>query len=348
MALAPAQPRLSREGSPRMSPDHEPRVLVVGGTGFVGQHVMSRLEGAGCDAFATSRNPDRAICAWPQRRFLRMDLQDRDSVKRALDGRTVAVYLAHSMADEGDYEKRETETAATFASLAAQAGIERIVYLGGVVPSGKPSKHLRSRIATGHALRAGSVSTIELQAAMIIGGGGASWRMVRDLATRLPVMILPRWLHHRSQPLAIDDVCEAVVTAITMTHSGSAAYAIPGPETLSGIDILQRVAALNGMRPLTFEVPFVTPRLSSYWIQLVTRANARVASELVEGLTSDLLADHNTFWRFMPEHQLLPFNDAASRALEEERRELTLLSRAVERGIRVLSLSAPAKSPSSS
>jgi uncharacterized protein YbjT (DUF2867 family) len=273
------------------------RVLVTGATGFVGRHLHPVLAGAGFDVVGASRNPTQAKRRLRGREFVALELSDPPSIVAALSGCDAAVYLVHGLAaGDGDYEDAERRMAADFLAAAERVGLRRIVYLGGMRPAGTPSKHLRSRLATGEILRSGSVPTLELQASMIIGHGSASWQIVRDLAMRLPVMVLPRWLQHRSQPVAIDDVTAAITHALRLPVEASAAYTLPGPETLTGREILERIAKLRGMRPLILEVPVVTPHLSTYWISLVTRADARVAAELVEGLRSDLVAPDRGFW----------------------------------------------------
>lgn len=239
-----------------------------------------------------------------------------------MEGCEVAYYLVHGMGQGSDYEREEEEAAERFAGAAARAGLERIIYLGGVSPTGTPSRHLRSRLRTGAILRAGRVPAVELRAGMIIGVGSESWRIVRDLSVRLPVMVLPRWLENRSQPVAVRDVVEALVRAAEIPLAESRIFGLPGPEILSAKEILIRVARLRGTRPVTVGVPFVTPRLSSYWIQLVTRANHEIARELVEGMRTELIATDPPFWDLMPDHRLTPFDEAARSALDEEARSL--------------------------
>jgi len=174
----------------------------------------------------------------------------------------------------------------------------------------------------GEALRAGPAPTVELRASMIVGHGSLSWLIVRDLAARLPVMVLPRWLRSRTQPIAIDDVVVALVRALDVPLDANAWFDVPGPETLSGKEILERTARVMGLgAPLSIDVPFLTPRLSSLWLRLVTRANWTVAREVVIGLTEDLLAKDERFWALIDHALRTPFDAAARQALAEERRE---------------------------
>jgi uncharacterized protein YbjT (DUF2867 family) len=248
-----------------------------------------------------------------------------------MEGCQVAFYLVHGMGELGaGWAEREVRAAETFARAASLAHLERLVYLGGISPSGAPSEHLRARLRTGEALRDGPVPCLELRAGMIVGEGSASWTIVRDLAARLPAMVLPAWLVHRSEPVALDDVVAALVAATRFPSPRSEAWDLPGPEALSGNEILRRVAAVMGRRPLLFRVPFVSPSLSSHWIRLVTRADHRLAAELVEGLTSDLLATRPGFWTAAGLPTPIALEEAARRALADEREHLPLRSLAVE------------------
>jgi uncharacterized protein YbjT (DUF2867 family) len=305
------------------------RVLLTGATGFVGLHLYPVLA-TDMHVVSGSRDPDAARARFPGREFQQLNISDYKSTMRAMAGCDAAVYLVHSMADVRRYDRAEERESKNFLRAAEQAGLKRIVYLGGPQPSGKGSRHLRSRLRTGEILRSGKVSTVELQATMVIGPGSESWRMVRDLAARLPVMLLPRWLENRSQPIYIDDVTAAIRHALTMEQEGSAAYPLPGPETLSAREILRRTAELMGLNPHMVGVPVITPYLSSYWIALVTRANQRIARQLVEGLRSDLVAPDDGFWRRFPEHVRVPFEVAARRALRAEADTLSLRDRFTE------------------
>lgn len=291
---------------------------------------------------ATSRDPKRAarrftqLGAQPELCWRRLDMSEPESFARALEGCSHAVYLLHGMGAGANYETAETEAAQGFLQAAEAARLRRVVYLGGVEPQGKMSRHLRSRLRTGAILRSGGVSTIELRAAMIIGGGCESWRIVRDLAERLPLMVLPRWLDSQSEPVAIADVAYAIERALELERTDSAAFALPGPEAISACEILRRTARLLGSNPRMLRIPVVTPRLSSYWIRLVTRANLRIAEELVEGLRADLRAGGESFWSLFPQYELASFEQAARHALTEEEALLAPPARALERRLRRL------------
>jgi uncharacterized protein YbjT (DUF2867 family) len=229
--------------------------------------------------------------------------------------------LVHGIGEGVDYHRHEVVAASTFSKAAAAAGVERLVYLGGVAPGAGPgSDHLRSRLDVGEALRAGPVRTIELRASMIVGHGSLSWLIVRDLAARLPVMVLPRWLKSRTQPVAIDDVVIALVRAVELPLAESACFDIPGPVALSGREILEETARVMGLpHPRMVGLPLLSPRLSSLWVRFVTRAQWSIAREVVVGLTEDLLAQDDRFWKLIDHPRRLSFAEAARLALDAER-----------------------------
>ncbi len=298
-------------------------VLLTGATGFVGRAAFTALERAGWRVRCATRDATRAAARWPGREWIPLDVADAESTARALDGCEAALYLVHGMSSQGDdYRSAERRQAETFARAAEQVPLRRIVYLGGVAaPDAEASEHLRSRQDVGEALRAGRVPAVELRASMIIGHGSLSWLIVRDLAARLPVMVLPRWLESRTQPVAIADVTTALVRSLDLAIDGSEWFDVPGPETLSGREILVRTAAALEVRhPIMIEVPFLSPRLSSHWVRFVTRAEWSVAREVVVGLKTDLLAHDNRFWGLIKHGPLLTFDEAARLAIEDERR----------------------------
>jgi uncharacterized protein YbjT (DUF2867 family) len=295
------------------------RVLLTGAGGFIGRHLHGPLVAAGLEVRCLTRRPEEARRRFPDRDWVGGDVGDPPSLARALQGCQAACYLVHGMGSaRPDWADEELRWAEDFSEAAGAAGVRRIVYLGGVAPRGEPSEHLRSRLATGELLRTGPVPCLELRAGMIVGAGSASWTIVRDLAARLPAMVLPAWLAHRSEPVAVDDVVAALVAGARRDLPRSDWWDLPGPEALSGSEILRRVAAVMGRAPLLLRVPLVTPRLSSHWIRLVTRADYGVARELVEGLTSDLLAARPGYWAAAGLAPPVALEEAARRALAEE------------------------------
>lgn len=290
--------------------------LVSGASGFIGSALVPALQARGFRVLATSRRP-RAPTNGVEWRTC--DLLDPASLPTAFEGARVAYYLVHSMGgNSSNFRDLERRTAEAFVASAAKAGVERIVYLGGPAPPGVPSEHLRSRLEVGEILRAGPVSVVELRASMVVGHGSASWQIVRDLAVRLPVMVLPKWLASRTRPVALQDVIAALVAAAELPLSHSEWFDLPGPEVMSGQQILERIAALRGRHFLALKVPFLSPQLSALWLRLITRTDFALARELVLGLQQDLLPKDERFWTLIDHEQLVSFDAAARYALASE------------------------------
>ena len=295
-------------------------VLVAGGTGFVGRALLPQLVGAGYAVRATSRDVANTP-AIQGVEWLACNVQEQNDVERALRDVDVAFFLVHAMGGtETDFAEAEQRSALEFRQAAARSGVKRIIYLGGVAPAGEPSEHLRSRLRVGELLREGSVETLELRASMIIGNGSVSWQIVRDLALRLPAMLLPSWTDSRTCPIAIEDVTTALLRGVDVPLQESTWYDIPGPEVLSAREILLRVAALRGRHLPSLRVPLLTVSLSSWWLKLVTRADFSVARELVLGLSTDLLPTRDGYWDAIDYRPKWSFEASARRALAEENR----------------------------
>jgi uncharacterized protein YbjT (DUF2867 family) len=293
-------------------------ILVTGATGFVGRSLVPALLDAGYEIRATTRNVARRAPV-DRLEWVRCDVTRRADLEQALHGVDAVFFLVHAMgAGAHDYAKSERHVALDLRDAAARAGVKRIVYLGGVAPAGEPSEHLKSRLAVGEVLRAGAVPTIELRASMIIGSGSASWQIVRDLAMRLPAMLLPSWTASRTRPIAIDDVVVALVRALEIPLPRSAWYDVPGPDTVSGREILSTIAALRGRRVPGVPVPFLSVSLSSWWLKLVTRADFALARELVLGFKTDLLPKDERYWSEIGYAPAFSFEAAARKALEDE------------------------------
>lgn len=293
-------------------------VVVAGASGFVGRHLIARLLADGHTVRCGTRSP--ATARPVGRDWVRLDVDKPETMEAAFAGADALVYLVHQMggAHGADLLAREGASASAIAEAAQRHGLKRIVYLGGPQPAGAPSEHLAARLVTGERLRASSVSCIELRAAMIIGAGSESWTMVRDLALRLPVMVLPAWLSTRSSPIGVDDVVDALAAAVVDALEGSAAFDLPGPEALSAKDILTRAAATAGFRPIMFPLPVLTPSLSAHWLRLVTRADYGVARQLVDGLQSDLVTEGLGYWARMGDRRPTALDTVMRRAISAD------------------------------
>jgi uncharacterized protein YbjT (DUF2867 family) len=308
------------------------RILLTGATGFVGKALYPALIDAGCQVRCATRQPIENKRREPDKEWVSFDVERTQSMAAALQDIDTVYYFIHSMGQQGgggDWATREETCANNFVTAASAANVKRIVYLGGVAPQGVASKHLKSRLRTGEILRAGNVPVIELRSGMIIGSGSASWNMVRDLSLRLPVMLLPAWLQFKSEPVGIADVVAALVHAGLKRAVKPGCYSLPGPEALSGQQTLQRIAALRGLQARMIRIPLLTPRLSSHWLRLVTRGDAQLAKELVQGYTSDLIGTDPSFFAVM-KHTRTPFDVAAKLALEDERPHLRLRTAVAE------------------
>lgn len=308
----------SEESAPGGASGRARPVLVCGARGFVGRHLVAALEAAERPVRCGSRSAHPDTPSRPGVTWVRADVGDPASLAQALAGCDAAFYLVHGMGSGPGYAGRERAQAEIFRDAAARAGLRRVVYLGAVEPAGHPSQHLASRLETGRILRSGAVSCVELRAAMIVGAGSESWQIVRDLSARLPVMVLPRWLRNRSQPIGVEDAVEALLAALDLPLRGSACFDLPGPETVSHRELLRRVSLRRGREAWMLDVPVLTPRLSSHWIRFVTRANFTIARELVDGLTSDLLAGPDTLWARLGSGPRVGLDRAIERALADE------------------------------
>jgi uncharacterized protein YbjT (DUF2867 family) len=263
-------------------------VLLTGASGYVGGRLLAHLEARGVPLRCMARRPGelRARTA-PGTEVVHGDVAAPATLPAALAGVDVAYYLIHSMSGAADYRRADREGAEAFGAAARAAGVRRIVYLGGLGRGPDLSPHLASRQEVGRALAASGVPTVELRAGIVIGSGSTSFEMVRALVDRLPVMVTPRWVGTRTQPIAIEDVIDALVAAGTADVDGSRVVEIGGPDRVSYGELMREYARQRGLRRAMIPVPVLTPRLSSLWLGLVTPVYARVGRELVEGLRNE-------------------------------------------------------------
>ena len=272
------------------------KILLTGASGYVGGRLLSLLEQREYNVRCLSRRPEEFRSkVGPETEVARGDAMDKDSLVAALSDIDTAFYLIHSMGANKDFESLDRQAATNFAAAASEAGVRRIIYLGGLGTSDQDlSKHLRSRHETGDVLRESDAEVIELRASIVIGSGSLSFELVRSLVERLPMMICPRWVSVQAQPIAIEDILEYLAAAIELPQSGSRIYEVGGPDQVSYGEIMTEYARQRGLRRLMIPVPVLTPRLSSLWLGLVTPVYARIGRKLVESLRNPTLVhDHS-------------------------------------------------------
>ena len=260
-------------------------ILLTGASGYVGGHLLKALEAAGHRVRCAARRPKAMHISGARTTVVGTDVLDRASIAAAMVGVHTAYYLVHSMNSQQSFEQTDREGARNFAEAARTAGVNRIIYLGGLGnPNAALSPHLRSRLEVGELLRASGAQVIEFRASAIIGAGSLSFEMVRALAERLPVMITPRWVTMEAQPIAIEDVIRYLAAALALETSDNRVFEIGGAERVSYGGIIREYARQCGLRRAMIRVPVLTPRLSSWWLRLVTPLQARVGRELIEGV----------------------------------------------------------------
>jgi len=301
------------------------RILLTGATGYIGGRLLPALEALGRPLRCLARRPDalRDRVA-PQTEVVGGDLVDDASLDRAMAGVDTAYYLVHSMGAHGDYREVDLLAARAFGGAARRAGVRRIIYLGGLAhDDGSLSKHLKSRLETGEALRESGVPVVELRASVVIGSGSLSFEMIRALVERLPVMICPRWVSTEAQPIGIDDLLAYLVAALDLTGDTNQVFEIGGADRASYGDLMREYARQRGLRRLMISVPLLTPHLSSLWLGLVTPIYARIGRQLIEGLRNrSVVQDHwaDAVFDVRP----IGLAEAVSRAIRNEDRDFAL------------------------
>lgn len=308
-----------RNHNPNSAPAAPKVALVFGASGYIGSHLVQRLCTEGWRVRACARN--RAVLearAWRGVDLVEADALRPDTLSTALAGTDVAFYLVHSMAAGRDFGRLDVEAADNFARAAAAAGSKRIVYLGGLVPPAADSEHLMSRAQTGERLRAGSVPVTEIRAGIVVGPGSAAYEVMRDLVNNLPLMVTPRWVRSKSSPIALPNLLAYLVGAATLPQAAGRIFDAGGPEYLSYDTMMRQFGEVVGRRPLIIAVPVLTPRLSSYWLALVTTVPAPIARALIGGLKHDIPAHDDELRALLPQ-RLLTFKEGVRAALDAER-----------------------------
>jgi uncharacterized protein YbjT (DUF2867 family) len=265
-------------------------ILITGATGYVGGRLLAALERRGSRVRCLARRPEflRPRVA-PTTEVVQGDVRDPESLREALRGVGTAYYLVHSMTGEDRFVEEDRRAAEIFSEVAREQKVDRLIYLGGLGADERLSPHLASRQEVGRILRQSGVPTLELRSSIIIGSGSLSFEIVRALVERLPIMITPRWTRVRTQPIAIEDVVEYLVSALDRDVPESGVFEIGGADIVSYGDLMDEYARQRGLRRWMVPVPVLTPRLSSLWLGLVTPVYARIGRHLIEGVHNETI-----------------------------------------------------------
>ena len=304
-----------------MNPEDTTRIFVTGATGYIGGRLAPRLLDEGYNVRCLTRSASKLLArSWAENERVEIvqgDASDEDLLTESMRGCTAAYYLIHSMdTTNSSYRQRDLQLAELFGRAASNAGVQRIIYLGGLGELGTGlSEHLSSRREVESALKQSGVQVTVLRAAMIIGSGSASFEILRYLVERLPIMITPRWVSTESQPIAVRDVLYYLITALRTPETIGRVLDIGGPDVWSYQRIMEEMATVLGLqRRVVIPVPVLTPRLSSLWIHLVTPLNKEIARPLAEGLRNRVVCRDNEIQHIMP-HACLPVHEAMEAAV---------------------------------
>jgi len=293
-------------------------VLVTGATGFIGSRLVPALIKDGHRVKAMTRNPDDYDGPGDP---VGGDVFDAGTLAEPMNGVDVAVYLVHSL-DDNDFEQLDADAARAFGLAAAASGVRQIVYMGGLGKDGDDlSPHLRSRREVEKLLGVSGVPVTVLRAAIVVGAGGISWEMTRQLVKNLPAMVVPRWADTQTQPIALDDVIRYLAGVIGVEKTFGEVYEIGGADRLTYVEMLRQAAeVLNGRRVPIVTVPVLTPRLSSHWIGLVTDVDSTTASNLIDSMSTEVLQTDYSIQDIVP-GEPMTYQDAVRIAVAEMRKD---------------------------
>ena len=306
----------------------EDRILVLGATGFIGSRLIRELAKKNIRMRLLARNTSKASALVPENsdaEIIEGDILKNENLGKAMKGIHSAYYLVHSMggkllSQRSDFAEKDKQAAKNFVSASDTSGLKRVIYLGGLGETGDNlSEHLRSRMDVAKILSEGKARETFLRAAVIIGAGGASYEMLRYLVERLPVMICPQWIDTKIQPIAVRDVLAYLTGCLLNPATAGGTFDIGGPEISTYREMMHQYAEARGIaRRAIVTVPLLTPKLSSYWVDLVTPVAAGIAHPLIEGLKNEVVCRDNSIDEFIP-IQKTSFREAVKIAISEEK-----------------------------
>jgi uncharacterized protein YbjT (DUF2867 family) len=304
------------------------RVLVLGATGFIGSRLIKELAKRNIKMRLLVRSKSKASALIPKNsdvEIIEGDLLKNENLGETLQGIHSAYYLVHSMggkllSQRFDFAEKDKQAASNFVSAADASGLKRVIYLGGLGEAGDNlSEHLRSRMDVAKLLSRGKAKETFLRAAVIIGAGGTSYEMLRYLVERLPIMVTPRWIDTKIQPIAVSDVLAYLIGCLLNPETEGRTFDIGGPDILTYRKMMDHYAEVRGIaKRLIITVPLLTPKLSSYWVDLVTPVPAGVAHPLIEGLKNEVICRENSIDKFIS-IQKTSFREAVKIAISEEK-----------------------------
>ncbi len=305
----------------------EDRVLILGATGFIGKRLVRELAGRDIKLRLLVRNPAKASSLAKEGKDIEIvqgDLMQIKGLKAALKGIHSAYYLVHSMGGKSitrntEFADKDKEAAKHFTGAADSQDLKRVIYLGGLGEKDKDlSEHLRSRAEVAEILSSGKAAATVLRAAVIVGTGGASYEMLRYLVERLPVMICPKWINTRIQPIAVKNVIEYLAGCLMNPETAGKTFDIGGPDIMTYKQMMHKYAEARGLaKRLIIDVPLVTPALSAYWVDLVTPISSGIAHPLIEGMKNEVICRDNSIEHYVPVEKIT-FVDAVKTAFAEE------------------------------